>query len=166
LHRDFNERHLRVVSERGRAFRNFMAAGGPALRLHARFDALDRHFQRTRGGGAGWFNWPEEFRDVNGPAAEKFAAENPLEVEFFAYLQWLAHEQLLAAQMLAVELDMPIGLYGDYAVGANPSGSETWVDRASYSMGAEIGAPPDPLAHRGQGWGIPCCRRVCKSSFA
>jgi 4-alpha-glucanotransferase len=50
---------------------------------------------------------------------------------------------------------MPIGLYGDYAVGANPSGSETWADRASYSLGAEIGAPPDPLALRGQGWGIP-----------
>ena len=155
LHRAFRERHLAQESERGRSFRNFVAAGGPALRLHARFDALDRHFQHTRGGGAGWFNWPEEFRDVNGAAAEKFAAENPLEVEFFEYLQWLAHEQLLAAQMLAVQLEMPIGLYGDYAVGANPSGSETWVDRASYSMGAEIGAPPDPLAHKGQGWGIP-----------
>jgi 4-alpha-glucanotransferase len=50
---------------------------------------------------------------------------------------------------------MPIGLYGDYAVGANPSGSETWADRSSYCMGAEIGAPPDPLALKGQGWGIP-----------
>jgi 4-alpha-glucanotransferase len=154
LHRDFRERHLKIVSERGRSFRNFLAARGPALAMHARFDALDRHFQRT-GGGAGWFNWPEEFRDVNGAAAEQFAAENPLDVEFFAYLQWLAHEQLLAAQALTVQLGMPIGLYGDYAVGANPSGSETWADRASYSMGAEIGAPPDPLALRGQGWGIP-----------
>ena len=50
---------------------------------------------------------------------------------------------------------MPIGLYGDYAVGANPSGSETWSDQGSYRMGAEIGAPPDPLALKGQGWGIP-----------
>jgi 4-alpha-glucanotransferase len=50
---------------------------------------------------------------------------------------------------------MPIGLYGDYAVGANPSGSETWADQKSYRMGAEIGAPPDPMALKGQGWGIP-----------
>jgi 4-alpha-glucanotransferase len=155
LHRDFRARHLQVVSERGRSFRNFLAARGPALALHARFDALDRHFQRAGVGGAGWFNWPQEFRDVNGAAAEQFAAEHPLDVEFFAYLQWLAHEQLLAAQALTVQLGMPIGLYGDYAVGANPSGSETWSDRASYSMGAEIGAPPDPLALKGQGWGIP-----------
>jgi 4-alpha-glucanotransferase len=143
------------VSDRGRSFRSFLAARGAALAMHARFDALDRHFQRARGGASGWFNWPEEFRDVNGPSAEKFAAENALDIEFFAYLQWLAHEQLLAAQALTVQLGMPIGLYGDYAVGANPSGSETWADRASYSMGAEIGAPPDPLALKGQGWGIP-----------
>jgi 4-alpha-glucanotransferase len=155
LHRDFRRHHLRKVSERGRSFRDFVAAGGAALRMHARFDALDRHFQQTRGGAAGWFSWPEEFRDVNGAAAERFAAEHPRQVEFFAYLQWLAHEQLLSAQALTVQLGMPIGLYGDYAVGANPSGSETWVDRSSYSMEAEIGAPPDPLALKGQGWGIP-----------
>jgi 4-alpha-glucanotransferase len=76
-------------------------------------------------------------------------------VEFHVYLQWLAHEQLMSAQALTRELGMPIGLYGDYAVGANPSGSETWADQSSYSLGAEIGAPPDPLALRGQGWGIP-----------
>ena len=153
LHRDFRERHLLGNSERGRSFRDFVESRGAALTMHARFDALDRWL--TRGGSAGWFNWPEEFRDVNGAAATRFAAENPVEVEFFMYLQWLAHEQLIAAQALTVQLGMPIGLYGDYAVGANPSGSETWADRASYSMGAEIGAPPDPLALKGQGWGIP-----------
>ena len=76
-------------------------------------------------------------------------------MQFYLYLQWLAHDQLAGAQALARELGMPIGLYGDYAVGSNPSGSETWVDQTSYRMGAEIGAPPDPLALRGQGWGIP-----------
>jgi len=50
-------------------------------------------------------------------------------------LQWLAHEQLYGAQALARELGMPIGLYGDYAVGANPSGSETWADQESFRRG-------------------------------
>jgi 4-alpha-glucanotransferase len=104
---------------------------------------------------SGWLSWPQEYRDVNGSAAAGFAQEHPAEVEFYAYLQWLAHEQLVSAQALARDLGMPIGLYGDYAVGANPSGSEIWTDQASYSLGAEIGAPPDPLALRGQGWGIP-----------
>jgi 4-alpha-glucanotransferase len=155
LYRDFREKHLGSASGRGRQFHAYVAAQGTMLQLHARFDALDRYFRATRDCASGWMNWPEEFHDVNGPAATRFAAEHPAEVEFYAYLQWLAHEQLSAAQELTRELGMPIGLYGDYAVGANPSGSETWLDRSSYCLGAEIGAPPDPLALKGQGWGIP-----------
>jgi 4-alpha-glucanotransferase len=154
LYRDFCDRHLASASARARDFRAFLAAGGDLLRMHARFDALDRHFCATLGLASGWQSWPEEFRDVNGAAAARFAAANPAEVEFYAYLQWLAHEQLRGVQALARELGMPIGLYGDYAVGANPSGSETWEDQSSYRLGAEIGAPPDPLALKGQGWGI------------
>ncbi|HEY2464330.1 MAG TPA: 4-alpha-glucanotransferase [Steroidobacteraceae bacterium] len=155
LYQDFRDKHLAVRSERGRGFLEFVARRGLPLQSHARFDALDRHFRAMHGTASGWMSWPQEYRDVNGGAAARFALEHPAEVEFYAYLQWLAHEQLLQSQALARELGMPIGLYGDYAVGANPSGSETWVDQASYCLGAEIGAPPDPLALRGQGWGIP-----------
>jgi 4-alpha-glucanotransferase len=155
LYREFRDRHLAASSPRAKAFRAFVAGGGPLLQTHARFDALDRYFRATLGADSGWISWPAEFRDVNGSAAAQFAAAHPQEVEFYAYLQWLAHEQLCNAQALARELGMPIGLYGDYAVGANPSGSETWEDQVSYRMGAEIGAPPDPLALMGQGWGIP-----------
>jgi 4-alpha-glucanotransferase len=155
LYHEFRDRHLATGTERARDFRAFVAAGGDLLQMHARFDALDRHFRASAGTASGWTHWPEEFKDVRGSAAAQFAAAHPEDVEFFAYLQWLAHEQLRGAQALARELGMPVGLYGDYAVGANPSGSETWSDRSSYCMGAEIGAPPDPLALKGQGWGIP-----------
>jgi 4-alpha-glucanotransferase len=155
LYQDFRDTHLAVRSERGRSFLDFVARRGMPLQLHARFDALDRHFRATSGTASGWMNWPQEYRDVNGGAAARFALEHSAEVEFFAYLQWVAHEQLVRAQALTRELGMPIGLYGDYAVGANPSGSETWVSPSGYCLGAEIGAPPDPLALKGQGWGIP-----------
>jgi 4-alpha-glucanotransferase len=155
LYQDFRDSHLARTTERGNCFRSFVEDRGSALQLHARFDALDRYFRATLRCASGWMNWPQEFRDVNGAAAARFALENPAQVEFFAYLQWVAHEQLMAAQALTRQLGMPVGLYGDYAVGANPSGSETWVDPGSYSLGAEIGAPPDPLALKGQGWGIP-----------
>jgi 4-alpha-glucanotransferase len=155
LYQDFRDRHLALGTGRALEFRAFTAAGGELLRTHARFDALDRYFRATLGTASGWLSWPEEFRDVNGSAAARFAAAHPDEIEFHAYLQWLAHEQLCGAQALARELAMPIGLYGDYAVGANPSGSETWTDQVSFCRGAEVGAPPDPLALKGQGWGIP-----------
>jgi 4-alpha-glucanotransferase len=155
LYRDFRDRHLAPSTDRGADFRAFVAAGGELLHKHACFDALDRHLRATLGTAAGWQNWPQQYRDVNGPAAAQFAARHAEDVEFHLYLQWLAHEQLRGAQALARELGMPVGLYGDYAVGANPAGSETWVDQEGYRMGAEIGAPPDPLALKGQGWGIP-----------
>ncbi len=155
LYRDFCESHIALHTQRARYFHDFIAVGGELLQLHARFDALDRYFRAAFGTASGWLSWPEEFRDANGEAASRFAADHPTEVQFYAYLQWLAHEQLSDAQALTRELGMPIGLYGDYAVGANPSGSETWSDRHSYCMQAEIGAPPDPLALKGQGWGIP-----------
>ncbi len=155
LFQDFRDQHLARDSERARSFLRFVAERGAPLQLHARFDALDRYLRTTEGCASGWLSWPQEYRDVNGIAAAHYALVHPAEVEFYTYLQWLAHEQLSSAQALTRELGMPIGLYGDYAVGANPSGSETWADRASYALGAEIGAPPDPLALRGQGWGIP-----------
>jgi 4-alpha-glucanotransferase len=155
LFQDFCTGHLGPGTERALAFLSFVADGGALLQSHARFDALDQHFRTTLATPSGWLSWPLEFRDVNGPAARHYAATHPLQVQFYLYLQWLAHNQLRSAQALTRELGMPIGLYGDYAVGSNPSGSETWVDQTSYRMGAEIGAPPDPLALRGQVWGIP-----------
>ncbi len=151
----FCDHHLAAATPRAAQFRAFVAAGGALLQAHARFDALDQHFRATQGTSSGWMSWPDEYRDVNGPAARNFAAAHPQRVEFHLYLQWLAHDQLTAAQALTRELGMAVGLYGDYAVGSNPAGSETWFDQTSYRMGAEIGAPPDPLALKGQGWGIP-----------
>jgi 4-alpha-glucanotransferase len=155
LFHHFRDQHLNPATDRGQRFRAFVAGGGALLQAHARFDALDQHFRATRATESGWLSWPVEYRDVHGDAARGFAAAHPLQVDFYLYLQWVAHDQLVSAQALARDLGMPIGLYGDHAVGSNPSGSETWVDQSSYRMGAEIGAPPDPLALKGQGWGIP-----------
>jgi 4-alpha-glucanotransferase len=155
LFREFRERHLTRGTERAAAFADFLAAGGAALQLHARFDALDEYLHAAHGTPSGWLSWPAEYKDPQGPAAARFAEENVARIDFHLYLQWLAHEQLVEAQALARELGMPIGLYGDYAVGTHPSGSETWIDQWGFRLGAEIGAPPDPLALKGQGWGLP-----------
>jgi 4-alpha-glucanotransferase len=155
LFREFRNRHLALGTERAAAFASFVTAGAAPLKLHALFDALDEYLHATHGTASGWLSWPAEFRDPQGAASSCFATENPSRIDFHLYLQWLAHEQLVEAQALARDLGMPIGLYGDYAVGTHPSGSETWVDRMGFRLGAEIGAPPDPLALKGQGWGLP-----------
>ena len=83
------------------------------------------------------------------------ARRTPTTVDFHGYLQWLAAEQFGAVRQLARELALNVGLYGDYAVGVNASGSETWSDQTLYCTGAAIGAPPDPIGVGGQEWGIP-----------
>ena len=104
---------------------------------------------------AGWHNWPEEYRHPDNAAVKRFAESHADDVDFHGYLQWLAAEQLGAVRQLARELGLSVGLYGDYAVGVNASGSETWSDQTLYCTNAAIGAPPDPLGPGGQEWGIP-----------
>jgi 4-alpha-glucanotransferase len=151
----FRTEHLARHTARAAACRAFLRERGEPLRLHTLFDALDVHFRRLNGTGAGWHSWPEEFRSPRSEAVRRFAEQHADEVDFHGYLQWLAAEQLGAVRALASELGLSVGLYGDYAVGVNASGSETWSDQSLYCTGAAIGAPPDPLGPGGQEWGIP-----------
>ena len=151
----FRTEHLARHTARAAACRAVQRERGEAMRLHTLFDAIDGHLRRHHGTGAGWHSWPEEYRSPGSEEVRRFAQEHADEVDFHAYLQWVAAEQLGAVRQLARELGLDVGLYGDYAVGVNASGSETWSDQSLYSTGAAIGAPPDPLGLNGQEWGIP-----------
>jgi len=151
----FRTEHLARHTARAAACRAFLRERGEAMRLHTLFDAIDSYLRRHHGTGAGWHNWPEEYRAPSGDAVRRFAHEHADEVDFHGYLQWLAAEQLGGVRKLARELGLSVGIYGDYAVGVNASGSETWSDQSLYCTGAAIGAPPDPIGPGGQEWGIP-----------
>jgi 4-alpha-glucanotransferase len=152
----FVRQHLASATPRAEAFRRYRDQRGDALRLHALHDAIA---EQLRGADVeacrGWPAWPEDLREPSRHGVAEFARRHVDDVQFHAWLQWVADEQLGAVQSLAAELGMPIGLYGDYAVGVNPAGSETWSEQRVYRMQAGVGAPPDPLALKGQDWGIP-----------
>jgi 4-alpha-glucanotransferase len=151
----FREEHLARHTTRAAACRAFLRERGEPMRLHTLFDAIDAHLRRHYGTGAGWHSWPEEYRHPEGPAVRRFGETHADEVDFYGYLQWLAAEQFAEVRRLARDLSLNIGVYGDYAVGVNASGSETWSDQSLYCTGAAIGAPPDPIGIGGQEWGIP-----------
>jgi 4-alpha-glucanotransferase len=151
----FRSEHLARHTTRAAACRAFLRERGEPMRLHTLFDAIDAHFRRAHGLASGWHNWPEEYRRPDSAAVRRFAETHADEVDFHGYLQWLAAEQLGSVRQLARELNLSVGLYGDYAVGVNASGSETWSDQSLYCTGAAIGAPPDPIGLGGQEWGIP-----------
>jgi 4-alpha-glucanotransferase len=151
----FRDEQLSRHTPRAVAMRAFLRERGAPMRLHTLFDAIDGWLRRNHGTAAGWHNWPEEYRRPDSEAVRRFAEQHAAEVDFHGYLQWIAAEQLGAVREFARVRQLGVGLYGDYAVGVNASGSETWSDQTLYCMGAAIGAPPDPLGVAGQEWGIP-----------
>jgi len=150
----FRRDELQADTSRARVFREFVTTRAATVGRHALFEALDAHMREHRGAG-GWLCWPEAYRDPGSEAVARFARQSADEVDFHAWLQWIAETQLAGAARIARKSGMRIGLYGDYAVGSNPGGSEAWSAQDAYCQRASIGAPPDALALKGQDWGLP-----------
>jgi (1->4)-alpha-D-glucan 1-alpha-D-glucosylmutase len=135
------------------AFAQFKKRHGERLMRHATFEALSEYFAAK---GLNRLDcWPAAYRDVNSTEVDAFRRGNPESIDFHAWLQWLADEQLSAAARKARESEMEIGLYGDLAVGADRFGSEVWAAPKRYAQKLSIGAPPDQLGPHGQNWGFP-----------
>jgi 4-alpha-glucanotransferase len=151
LFESFRERHLAVSSEQAQAFRAFRAEMGHALEQHAVFDALHEHALHTSGTWS-WHDWPEPLRHPDSPEVAAFAREHRDRVDFFAYLQWQADEQLGVAQARARAAGMPLGLYNDIAVAVNPASAMAWANPGVSLSGISAGAPPDWFNPNGQNW--------------
>jgi 4-alpha-glucanotransferase len=136
------------------AFLAFEARSGPSLERHALFDALLEHFEEQDPAQVSWRGWPAGYQRPDGAAALAFAREHRERIAFFGFLQWLADEQLGAAQATARTAGMPIGLYLDLAVGVDPDGADAWAEQDVVASGVRIGAPPDDFSPKGQDWGL------------
>ncbi len=135
-------------------FQAFRSAGGEALELHATFEALHAvEFQRDFTKWS-WRDWPAQLQDSRSSAVGAFAAANAREVSFHVFTQWLASRSMRAAQGIALDAGMRIGLVSDLAIGMNTGGSQAWSAPRDLLLGLSIGAPPDALAPHGQNWGL------------
>ncbi|MBV9332351.1 MAG: 4-alpha-glucanotransferase, partial [Alphaproteobacteria bacterium] len=132
-------------------FRAFVRRGGARLLAHARFETLSTKFRRE--GLGRWQDWPLPYRDAQSHAVTGMAPGDPL-VERHLFRQWLADRQLAEVQDRARRAGMRIGLVADIAVGMDKSGSHAWASPQELLSGLSIGAPPDPLSHEGQNWGL------------
>ena len=137
-----------------RAFRAFLLEQRARLGMHAIYEALQAHLAQRHSGIGGWQDWPDDYRDPQGPAVQAFCAMHADSVRYRMWLQFLAEQQLADVQAHARRAGMPIGLYRDLAVGVDPGGSETWLRPQLYALDMRIGAPPDLLQPSGQDWGL------------
>ena len=158
LYAHFRMRHLRAGSNRARMFRDFVSRGGHQLRCHALYEALQERFHREDPGVWGWPAWPKGYRNPASPEVAAFERANSERIEFYAYLQWQAEQQLAQVGRRSFELELGVGLYEDLAVSIDRGGAEAWANQDLYSVTASVGAPPDDFNLGGQNWGLPPLR--------
>ncbi len=131
------------------AFERYCRGEGEALRNWATWCALAEEY------GPDWRRWPRELAHPQSPAVAGQRARRGARVDFHAWLQWLAHDQLARAQDAALGAGMPIGLIRDLAVGAHPGGADSWANQEVLATGMSTGAPPDEFNQLGQDWTQP-----------
>lgn len=146
---------LRIIHDAGMrparhiAYQDFRSREGTGLRSFAMWSALSLEF------GQYWKDWPEEYQRPGTPEVWAFAEEHADDVQFFEWLQWIAQTQVSAAQTVADEVGMPVGIVTDLAVGVHRYGAETWMMPEVFAQGMSVGAPPDQYNQSGQDWGQP-----------
>lgn len=135
--------------DRERAFETFKAQAGPDLDAFAAWSVAFEVW------GAPWATtW---FHDTNrdSPAVADLLREHAALAEFHRWLQWIADEQVSAAQRSAMAHGMAIGLMQDMAVGVHAMGADAWWNPERFADGVTVGAPPDFYNQQGQDWGQP-----------
>ena len=135
-------------------FEHFKQANDTDLQRFATFDALYEYFHLADENSYGWPDWPTNFQDPDSEEVHKFKLSHAKRINYFCFLQWIAHQQLSAVSQQTIDQDMAIGLYLDLAVGCDGSGFDVWSDKEVYVSGASIGAPPDGMNPLGQNWGL------------
>ncbi|MFL5087798.1 MAG: 4-alpha-glucanotransferase [Xanthobacteraceae bacterium] len=118
------------------------------LARFASFEHLRRRFNLV------WWEWPPQWRAPDAAHMLSLMREAGDEIGFFAFTQWIADSQLAQCCARARELQLPIGLYVDVAVGVEAGGADAWSEQEAVLNSLSLGAPPDALNTAGQNWGL------------
>jgi 4-alpha-glucanotransferase len=154
LFEDFYKYRTDTYQEMSVEFTRFKQKHGSDLHDFATFDALYEYFNLADENSYGWSDWPTSFQNQHSDDVSTFKITHAARIDYFCFLQWIAHKQLSAVTQYAVDSSMAIGLYLDLAVGCDGSGFDVWSNKEVYVAGASIGAPPDGMNPLGQNWGL------------
>jgi (1->4)-alpha-D-glucan 1-alpha-D-glucosylmutase len=134
-------------------FESFRDTAPESVSRGCLFLALREYFASQKPALPDWRAWPKDYQSPDGDSVREFAEQQEGLVNFQIWLQFIADKQLGEAASAAGS--MSIGLYRDLAVGADPSGGETWGNQRAVVAQAQVGAPPDIYNPMGQDWGLP-----------
>lgn len=131
----------------------FLEKAGEPLFQFARFESTRNRWQNSALADLGESDIPDGIESLD--RLITLPERTQKTVLFHCYLQWVAHVQLEACQIQAINCGMKVGLVRDLAVGAEGGGAEVFSQPGQFCTRASVGAPPDPLAEQGQNWGLP-----------
>ncbi|PWD50151.1 4-alpha-glucanotransferase [Serinibacter arcticus] len=145
---------------RQRSYEGFVAREGRSLADFALWCAIEEHYEGTMR--------PEAADDATSDLVAQLRRDLADRVDFYSWLQWVADEQLAAAQAAGLAAGMKIGIMHDLAVGVHPSGADSWSMRRMFAPGISVGAPPDMYNQQGQDWSQPPWRpdALARSGYA
>jgi 4-alpha-glucanotransferase len=154
LHGSFATQHRGADTPRGRDYQRYLEQGGRTLRDFASFLALAEHLAPAPQ-EPGWRSWPAQYQRPDSAAVHRFREEHSESVDFHSWVQFELDRQLQETAGVVRSLGLPIGIYGDLAIGSSTGGSDTWTFPDLFAEEANVGAPPDEFAPAGQNWGFP-----------
>ena len=140
-----------LSAQRHAEFDQYLAEVGDEIESYATWCLCYDKWGASNGSDDDWV------RKYNRDSEEvaQLRAQYPDTLEFYRWLEWVATEQLHAAQQAAREAGMKIGFVADMAVGVHPAGSDVWWNPERFAKGATVGAPPDMFNQQGQDWSQP-----------
>ncbi len=123
---------------------------------------LYRALLDENGGNDNWESWPAAHQ-APGSVPKALLEKLTERRRFYAYVQWVAHEQWRDVRRFAET--QGVALMGDIPFGVSRYSADVWGNRELFDLTWSGGAPPEPMfkpdeftAKWGQNWGIPLYR--------
>ena len=161
----FRTKVIGHVDTRADAFEKFCRSEAPWLNDYCLFRLL----MEREGGSQVWQQWRAEYQDRNRALesivteAESRPDEIDGELQYYAYVQWVAFEQWKAVTDYATSKGL--ALMGDIPFGVSLYSVDVWANLEIFDLEWYGGAPPEQLFKDdefvqkwGQNWGIPLYR--------
>ncbi|MHA9727367.1 4-alpha-glucanotransferase [Actinotignum timonense] len=127
-------------------FDAFRAAEGQGLEDFAFWCAMYERYGK---------HFPVECERPDTLASRRERAELSERIDFYCWCQWVMDQQLEAAQKVARDAGMGIGVVHDLAVGVQACGADAWANPDAFASGVSVGSPPDMYNQLGQDWSPP-----------
>ena len=152
LHEAFARERTLLTGTKRAPFHAFVDREASWLKDHALYMALrgshDQH---------GWQTWPEneKARDPRILALANELDDGGIGTRVLEqmYLQFVAHEQWLAARAELKKLG--VLLMGDMPFIVGGESADIWAHQDQFRTDVSLGAPPDDFSKDGQSWGLP-----------